>query len=661
MRALADVENPMSCVRGAIAMVLAGALAMAACGDTATGADLDATIDLPGDPGDDEGALADVTDATDVFPPLSSLCPPAGAPVSVTGVVPQPWQFQDLGAAVEAGVWSVAGASADEVDEVQATAARAGGVLTDKGGWTVRFLDLSRWADLVAACGFATDLPAGSYYLRTGADGAFVAAPDDDGRFHALKTLKQLVVAGTSRVRAAAVLDRPAVAIRGFGESYYGIPWEPDARLAMIPILADLKCNFYMYAPKFDLAISTFWAYAFTPEMLAHLKAVTTLAKRNRMHTCLQIHPQGVRFSVPDDYDAALAKFHAAAAQGFECFVLAFDDSAKTLQPEDLGANKPFVEMQVEWSNRVGVELHSAYPDALLGFVPNDYWSGAEGVQTDLKYIGTHLDATWVIAWTGPEVGSRKIDAKDADDIAVVIGRPPFLADNHPVVDNTQSSGVMNLAPLEQRAGDLTAHVVGIIYNPMPLAFASLPGLATGLDFAWNSAAYTPQRSLTAVAGWMVGADATPAFETLSRANYSPYSSTSASPLLEAALSAFWTEHAARTPLDVAEGPAAVALRAMFTAYVAVPSGLAAATGDQPGFLADVKPWSDKLGAEGAAGLLALDLLGAMATGGVVDGAKLAELTAARAAMDETVAKPAGKLVTGFLTTAIVALTPPNP
>ena len=47
--------------------------------------------------------------------------------------------------------------------------------------------------------------------------------------------------------------------------------------------------------------------------------------------------------------------------------------------------------------------------------------------------------------------------------------------------------------------------------------------------------------------------------------------------------------------------------------------------------------------------------------GGVVDGAKLAELTAARAAMDETVAKPAGKLVTGFLTTAIVALTPPNP
>ena len=653
----------MTCMRIAASLALGSLLAIAGCGDAGTANGVDATIDPSGDPGPGEPdarpeAANDAPADTppDASPSLSSLCPPSGDLLSGSGVIPEPWQFHDLGPSVAPAALSAVGASANEIEEVQAIAVRAGVSKQDEGGWPVRMMETSRWADLVAACGFPADLPAGSYYLRTGEDGADVAAPDEDGRFHALKTLKQLAMAGKAQVRAAAVLDRPAVAIRGFGESYYGLPWEPDVRLAMLPILADLKANYYMYAPKWDLAISTFWSVPFPDDALARLREVATVAKRNRLHTCIQIHPQGVRFSVPDDYDAALAKLLSAADQGFECFVVAFDDGDRALLPEDQGTFASFVEGQVDWTNRLGVELHKAYPDALLGFVPTDYWSGAKGVQTDLRYVGEHLDATWTIAWTGPEVGSRSITAQDADDIATILRRKPFLADNHPVVDDTQSSGVMNLAPLELREGTLTAHVEGILYNPMPLAFASLPGLATGIDFAWNSAAYDPARSLAAVGNWLVGNDATPAFETLCRANYSPYSNPTPAPALETALPSFWTEQAARTPADTSEGPAASALRAIFAAYAAVPAGLADADANMPSFLAEVKPWSDKLGAEGVAGILALDLLGTKTLGGGVDAAKLADLKAGRVDLDTTVAKPAGKLVKDFLTQAIAAL-----
>lgn len=624
--------------------------------DTADIADAGETgIDAPIEATDEGADLPADLDA-DVPPPLAAVCPPSGAAVPSGGLIPEPWRFHDLGTAMNIAGLFAQGATPDEVEEVQAIASRAGVAVREDAAWGVRFLEPASWADLVATCGFPADLPAGSYFLRTGTDGAFVAAPDEEGRLHALKTLKQLVVAAKAQVRVAAVLDRPASPIRGVGESYYGDPWAPAARLAMIPVLADLKFNFYMYAPKFDMSIATFWAYPFTDETLAHLEEVAAAARRNRIHACIQIHPQGVRFSLAEDFDAVMAKFHAAAAIGFDCFALAFDDSPKELLDYDLGMFASFVEGQVDWSNRVGAALHQAYPDAFLGFVPNDYWSGAEGVKTDLAYVGNRLDPLWSIAWTGPEVGSRSIAAADADGIAQILKRMPLLADNHPVVDNTQVSGVMNLAPLELRAPDLTEHVQGIVYNPMPVAHASLPGIATGADFAWNSAAYEPSRSLAAAATWLVGREAAMAVETLCRANYSPYSNSSPAPALEAALPAFWTEYEARTPGTAGEGLEAARLRALFATYAAIPAGLAKANGDFPAFLADVKPWSDKLGIEGDAGILALDLLEAKAAGQATDSARLADLKARRAALDTTVPKPAGTLMPAFLTRAIAEL-----
>jgi hyaluronoglucosaminidase len=293
--------------------------------------------------------------------------------------------------------------------------------------------------------------------------------------------------------------------------------------------------------------------------------------------------------------------------------------------------------------------LHQEYPDALLAFVPNDYWSGSSGATTDLVYVGAHLDPMWAIAWTGPQVSSPTIADADADAIAVTLQRKPFLADNHPVVAPPAQTGVVDLGALEGRSPTLADHVLGVVYNPMPLARASLPGLATAADYAWNSAAYDPDRSLATAAAWLAGGTAADAFLTLCRADLSPVFHPEQAPDAAAAVNAFLAPGADLATLSTA-------LRTLLVAFSAVPAALAADAAATPGLTDEVKPWSDKLGAYGDAGQIAVDLLLAQAAGQPVDATRLADLHARAAALTAQNAKPTGTVMSGFLATALARL-----
>ncbi len=583
---------------------------------------------------------------------------PSGTPIPApAGLIPAPTSVLAWGEEVPVATVSARGADEVEAAEVAAMAAARGLEVVDDGALRIEFHPADEWTVLADTC--PLDRGHGAYYLAVVRDAqgavASVFAPDAAGRFHALKTLKQMIRRGDPpAVRVATILDRPGAPVRGVIEGFYGEPWTREARLAVIPLMADLKLNFFAYAPKGDWGISALWKAPLAEEDAERIREVVEVASRNRVRVCWEVRPVLLLvFSSQEDFEAILAKFRAIASNGADCLILAFDDTEKFFYDEDQQVYDSYIEGLVDFANRLGTALRAEMPEALFVFVPRDYWLNAPDAATDLAYLGANLDPVWEVAWTGNEIVSATITGTDAEAYAAVVHRTPFLGDNFPVTDDATKTGVLNLGPLTGRTPDLPARVSGIAYNASPLPFASLLGIATGADFAWNPQAYDPARSLRAASLWLAGDQAAWAVEVLGQTNQIPPFSVSAAPVLDEAIRAYWLEFEAGQP----SGTAATALAAIFTDFLTVPAAL-----DSPevhaGFASEVRPWAVETGAWGEAGLAALDLLAVVAAGGVADPDQVAALAARYDALVAATPRPTGDAMPAFIARALEVLSP---
>ncbi len=75
--------------------------------------------------------------------------------------------------------------------------------------------------------------------------------------------------------------------------------------------------------------------------------------------------------------------------------------------------------------------------------------------------------------WTGRYVVPPGISVADAEAAAAVFGRPPLVWDNTPVNDFPPTEGRLLLGPYARREPGLSAHVAGVVLNPMNQAAAS--------------------------------------------------------------------------------------------------------------------------------------------------------------------------------------------
>lgn len=590
---------------------------------------------------------------------LSGWCP-WGDPIPPPPVlIPAPWQVWEWGEEVPVATISVHGADSIEAGEVASIASGKGIEVAQQGALRVVVHPAEAWENLLESCSFPDVSAAGSYFVRVagGPDGvtASVVAPDAAGRFHALKTLKQMIRRGDPpAVRVATILDRPATPVRGVIEGFYGEPWTREARLAVIPLMADLKLNFFAYAPKGDWGISALWKAPLAEEDAERIREVVEVASRNRVRVCWEVRPVILLvFSSQEDFEAILAKFRAIASNGADCLILAFDDTEKFFYDDDQQVYDSYIEGLVDFANRLGTALRAEMPEVLLVFVPRDYWRNAPDAGTDLAYIGQRLDPVWEVAWTGNDIVSATITGTDADDYGAVVRRTPFLGDNFPVTDDATRTGVLNLGPLTGRSPDLPARVSGIAYNASPLAFASLLGVATGADFAWNPEVYDPARSLRAASVWLAGDEAAWAVEWLGMTNQVPPFSPSAAPALEEAIRDYWFEFA----VGAAPGEAATALATIFTDFMAVPAALASPE-VHAGFASEVWPWAVETGVWGEAGLAALDLLAVVASGGVADPDEVAALAGEYDTLAAATPRPTGDAMPAFIARALEVLSP---
>ncbi|WP_406371870.1 beta-N-acetylglucosaminidase domain-containing protein [Streptomyces sp. NBC_00647] len=462
------------------------------------------------------------------------------------------------------------------------------------------------------------DLPAGGYRLAVGrADGrdtVALAGVGEDGLYHAVQTLRQLLGAGR-QIAGAVVRDWPGTAVRGTTEGFYGSPWTPEQRLAQLDFMGRTKQNRYVYAPGDDLYRQARWREPYPAGQRAHFRDLAERARRNHVTLTWTVAPgQAMCFSSDADVKALTRKLDAMWALGFRAFQLQFQDVSYTewhcgADADAFGSgSESAAKAQARVANAVARHLAARHPDvAALSLMPTEYYE--DGSTAYRRELASALDEGVEVAWTGVGVVPRTITGGELARTREVFGSHPLVTmDNYPVNDYAQDR--VFLGPYQGREPAVATGSAALLANAMPQAEASRIPLFTAADYAWNPRDYRPQESWGAAIEDLADGDArsADALRALAGNDASSVLGGEESAYLRPLIEAFWQ---ARTTTDrAANESAAKRLGAAFTVMRETPQRLAG----RP-IATEVEPWTEQLARYGAAGETAVALLSAQSSG----------------------------------------------
>ncbi|MFF8836709.1 beta-N-acetylglucosaminidase domain-containing protein [Streptomyces sp. NPDC015130] len=469
------------------------------------------------------------------------------------------------------------------------------------------------------------DLPRGGYRLATGRvqgrDTVVLDGVGDDGLFHAVQTLRQLVRAG-GEIPGVVVRDWPGTAERGLTEGFYGRPWSLEQRLAQVDFLGRTKQNRYLYAPGDDPYRQAQWREPYPAAQQEEFRVLAARARANHVTLGWAVAPaQSMCLASDADVAALTRKIDAMWALGVRSFQLQFPDAgygewhcskdADAFGRDARGAAAAHARV----ANAVARHLAERHPDGeALTVLPTEYYQdGATEYRTELAGA---LDTDVRVAWTGVGVVPRTITGGELAGARKALGHRLVTMDNYPVNDYAQDR--LFLGPSTGRDPAVAAGSAAFLAHAMEQPAASRVPLFTAADYAWNPKGYRPQESWRAAVDDLAGPD--PAAREALRALAGNDASSILDPKGESAylkplMAAFWD---ARTnPGGGAGKPAPEAaareLRAAFTVMRQAPERLRA-TAD--GTLDDeTGPWLEQLSRYGLAGETAVDMLLAQARG----------------------------------------------
>ncbi|MFJ9035767.1 beta-N-acetylglucosaminidase domain-containing protein [Streptomyces sp. NPDC102406] len=462
------------------------------------------------------------------------------------------------------------------------------------------------------------DLPAGGYRLAVGhAAGRPTVAMEgvgEDGLFHAVQTLRQLIVGRT--VAGAVVRDWPGTAVRGLTEGFYGTPWTTAERLAQLDFMGRTKQNRYLYAPGDDPYRQARWREPYPARQRADFRALTERARANHVTLAWAVAPgQAMCMSSADDVRALTRKLDAMWALGVRAFQLQFQDVSYSewhcaADAREFGSGpKAAARAQARVANAVARHLAARHPDAEpLSLMPTEYYQ--DGRTAYRTALARGLDDAVQVAWTGVGVVPRTITGGELAGARAAFGSSGsahklLTMDNYPVNDYAQDR--IFLGPYTGREPAVASGSAAVLATAMEQPAASRIPLFTAADYAWNPRDYRPGESWKAAIADLAGGDeaAGAALGALAGNDASSVLGGEESAYLRPLISAFWQ---ARTGTDATRNKAAAtALRDAFTVLRRTPDGLGRSTVATLG--SEVRPWSEKLGLYGEAGEAAVDML----------------------------------------------------
>lgn len=463
------------------------------------------------------------------------------------------------------------------------------------------------------------DLPAGGYRIAAGRvagqDTVAVDGLGDDGLFHGVQTLRQLIRDGG--VAGVTVRDWPSTAVRGMTEGFYGQPWTQEERLAQIGFMGRTKQNRYLYAAGDDPYRQARWQDPYPAGRRADFRALAERADAEHVTLGWAVAPgQTMCLSSDRDTKALTKKIDAMWALGVRVFQVQFQDVSYSEWhcPADAGTfgNGPQAAAgaQARVVSAVARHLADRHPGSQpLSMMPTEFFQdGATDYRTALA---RELDDRVQVAWTGVGVVPRTITGGELAGARATFRHPLVTMDNYPVNDYAQDR--IFLGPYTGRDPAVAIGSAALLANAMEQPSASRIPLFTAADFAWNPKGYQPQESWQAAIDDLAGDDAKSrdALRALAGNSAASVLSGDESAYLRPLFAAFWKSHAG-TDAAARDKPARL-LRAAFTVMRETPQRL---TGLADGRLDDeVRPWTEQLSRYGRAGELAVDLLQAQARG----------------------------------------------
>ncbi|KMS78700.1 hyaluronidase [Streptomyces leeuwenhoekii] len=454
-------------------------------------------------------------------------------------------------------------------------------------------------------------LPSGGYRLTVGDGTVTLTGTGEDGLFHAVQTLRQLV-REDGTLAAVDIRDWPGTAVRGVTEGFYGTPWTHAQRLAQLDFLGRTKQNRYLYAPGDDLYRQARWREPYPAARRAEFRELAERARRNHVTLAWAVAPgQAMCFASDGDTRALTRKLDAMWMLGFRAFQLQFQDVSYSewhceADAERFGSGpEAAARAQAHVANAVARHLAERHPGAAAPSVmPTEYYQ--EGSTAYRRALASALDREVQVAWTGVGVVPRTITGRELARARDAFGHPLVTMDNYPV--NDYAPGRVFLGPYQGREPAVATGSAALLANAMEQAEASRIPLFTSADYAWNPRAYRPRESWRAAIDDLAGGDEARerALSALAGNDASSVLGTEESAYLRPLIDAFWRARADAAPDDRAAGR----LRAQFALLREVPRRLG------PGGLGtEVAPWSRQLARYGEAGATALDMLRAQDAG----------------------------------------------
>ncbi|MFD5908078.1 beta-N-acetylglucosaminidase domain-containing protein [Streptomyces massasporeus] len=456
-------------------------------------------------------------------------------------------------------------------------------------------------------------LPAGGYELSVGAGGVSLTGTGEDGLFHAVQTLRQLL-RDDGTIAAAVVRDWPGTAVRGITEGFYGTAWTHRQRLAQLDFMGRTKQNRYLYAPGDDLYRQARWREPYPAQARARFRELAERARANHVSLGWAVAPgQAMCFASDDDVRALTRKLDAMWALGFRAFQLQFQDVSYSEwhcgEDADRFGSGPeaAARAQARVANAVARHLAARHPGAAgLSLMPTEYYE--DGTTDYRRALASELAEGAEVAWTGVGVVPRTITGGELADARRAFGHPLVTMDNYPV--NDYDPGRIFLGPYQGRDPAVATGSAALLANAMQQPEASRIPLFTAADYAWNPRAYRPGESWRAAIADLSGGDRSreQALAALAGNDASSVLDDEESAYLRPLTEAYWTSRTAGGAST--DGDAGRRLREAFTVLRELPRRLSGT-----GLGSEVAPWSEQLASYGEAGTAALGMLDAQRAG----------------------------------------------
>lgn len=466
------------------------------------------------------------------------------------------------------------------------------------------------------------ELPAEGYVLATGRTRddrkhAVLAGVDPDGTYYAAQTLRQVIHPRPGRhwVPGVTVRDWPSMRYRGSIEGFYGTPWSHEDRLDHLDYLGAHKMNTYEYAPKDDPYHRERWRDPYPAEKLAELGELIDRARENHVDFTFALSPGlSICYSAPADLAALLAKFEAIYELGGRAFNVPLDDIDYNQwhcaeDPERFGTGGAGAgRAQAYLLNQVQEWIESKGDVAPLQMVPTEYYNTTETPYK--KALREEMDADIVVHWTGIGVVPPAITTTQAAAAREVFGHDVLVWDNYPV--NDYIAGRLPLGDYAGREPGLSEHLAGIISNPANQAAASKISLFSFADFSWHDETFDTTKAWLAALSELAGGDSATVAALRTFADVTTYDGTlhkTQAPVLRERLEAFWRSWEAGDTDEAVAG-----LRPHLVALAQAPEVIRAGAAD-PRFVPEAAAWLDATELWARAGLAAVDMLAAQASG----------------------------------------------